>query len=542
MRRRIISLLLCVACLLPICRPMEAHAIVGVDDAALLAAGGVALVGSLLVAGGAKFAANEDVQRVAQDIYDRYIVPSAELSLEVTRICTDWRYAKSLGKRVVINVSARLWEAICSGPVKTEVEAGRYGAVGGVMTVDLEGENAWFDFVNVNTNSCRFFTAFGVRANQIAYKGHTYAVRKFPYNDTHWLFVAYLDGVEVDRDFGPKEYVSSSQPYFNTCTGVPGRSDCFSVSCGLAGERNSHCFPSPALEVPYGSAGCGSITFSVAGAAEISYPIDSDLIRPGDKSATVQLPSDLPRYGEDGATVEMPVISLDQTDYIIADGDVISSATSEEDVILDAATGERVQADTDVSNPDKPIAGTGVLDWLKGILKGLLDTIIALLTAIRDGVLAIPDLIAKAIAAIFVPSDAVVKEVQASVNDRLPVVPSVKKILDDCGNLMQHPDQAASGLGLTTIVDLGKHVGGGWGDKRINLLDASWFLVYKDTTDDIFVGIAWLVFLWNLYGALPGIIHGAASGSMSFALFGGGAAMPDLEVRTGRKELPPHDY
>lgn len=152
-----------------------------------------------------------------------------------------------------------------------------------------------------------------------------------------------------------------------------------------------------------------------------------------------------------------------------------------------------------------------------------------MLTAIRDGILSIPDLIAKAIAAIFVPSDTAVAELQGVVNDRLPIIPDVKQIVDDCGRLMSHPEQAATGLGLTTIVDFSKR--SGWGDSKINLLDASWFVKYKSFTDDIIVGIAWLVFLWNLYAALPGIIHGGSSGHSA------GAQMPPLVV--DRKELPP---
>lgn len=509
-RRRLLALLLCVACLLPICRPMEAHAVAVVDDAALLAAGGVTLIGSMLVAGGAKFASNDDVQRVAQDIWDRYIVPSAELSAEVTRIVIDWQYAARLGKRAVINASARLWAAVCSGPVETEVSSGRYGNVGGSMIVDLSSDTAWDDFYHVNSGSMLFEKRFGVRPNQVAYGGHVYAVRFFPaVSSGQEYVVGYVDGVEVKRWSFARGTVSNV-PSFSTAstTKVDG------VTCWALGVSGLPYYTWPE-DVFIPQKGSGTVTFSVAGAAEISYPTDSDLIRPGDKSTTVQLPADLPRFGEDGATVEMPVISLDQTDYIIADGDVISSATSEEDVILDAATGERVEADTDVSNPDKPIAGAGVLDWLKGILKGLLDKIVELLTAIRDGILSIPDLIVKAIAAIFVPSDTAVADVRAAIAARLPVIADVRGVLDNLVDLLQDPTHASSALDLTTVVDFGKHSSGSWGEAKVNLLDASWFLRYKSLTDDIIVGLAWLVFLWRLYGALPNIIHGLGGGAVN---------------------------
>lgn len=509
--KKLLALILCVTCLVPLCRPVPAHAVAVVDDAALLAAGGVTLIGSMLVAGGAKFASNDDVQRVAQDIWDRYIVPSAELSAEVTRIVTDWQYAARLGKRAVLNASARLWAAVCSGPVETEISAGRYGVVGGSMTVTLDPDDpADSAFYNISSGKHLFAQKYGRGPNCVSWGGHTYSfVGCYDSSSNTYFIVASVDGVETQRWVTTRAHVVDDPPRFST-------SQVYTVDGKVAGRDlyGIVSMPSyaawPHLHIPYTS--FGTVTFSLTGGAEISYPIDSDLIRPGDKSTTVQLPADLPKYGEDGATVEMPVISLDQTDYIIADGDVISSATSEEDVILDAATGERVQADTDVSSPDKPIAGTGVLDWLKGILKGLLDTIIGLLTNIKDGILSIPELIAKAIAAIFVPSDAAVEEVQTTIDAKLPVIADVRSILGNLTHLMEHPDQAASGLALTTVVDLSKHTSGTWGTAKVNLLDASWFIKYKSLTDDIIVGLAWLVFLWRLYGALPNIIHGMSGG------------------------------
>lgn len=255
-----------------------------------------------------------------------------------------------------------------------------------------------------------------------------------------------------------------------------------------------------------------TVPFTITFGQGLTYPTDKDLIRPGEKSAVVQLPSDLPRYGEDGATVEMPVLGLTQEDYLITGSDVLSPDKVDEDVILDVKTGTKVGTDTgEVTDPTTPIAGN-ILDWLKSVLKGLLDAIISLLTAIRDGILSIPQAIAKAVAAVFTPSDEALQALQSDVATKFAFVTDLRGIVTNFGDLLQHPDQAASGLALTTIVDLGKHTGGGWGDAKINLLDASWFLQYKSLTDDIVVGLAWLVFIWNLYGQLPSIIHGMSSG------------------------------
>ena len=114
MKKRILSLLLCCCLLAGAFRPTQAHAIAGVDDAALLAAGGVALVGSLLVAGGAAFKSNDDLQAVAQDIYDRYIQPSSALLSEVTGLVKAWYKGVGSGVVCCANISTRLWRAVCA--------------------------------------------------------------------------------------------------------------------------------------------------------------------------------------------------------------------------------------------------------------------------------------------------------------------------------------------------------------------------------------------------------------------------------------------
>ena len=256
---------------------------------------------------------------------------------------------------------------------------------------------------------------------------------------------------------------------------------------------------------------CCKFPCTISLGAAISYPTDKDLIRPGDKSAVVQLPSDLPRYGEDGATVEMPVLGLTQEDYLITGSDVLSPDKVDEDVILDVKTGTKVGTDTgEVTDPTTPIAGN-ILDWLKSVLKGLLDAIISLLTAIRDGILSIPQAIAKAIAAVFTPSAEATASLQGIAAEHLPIAADLADISKRVVSTIESPS-GSGGLGYTLSVDLGKHVGGGWSDTVITLLDVSWYKPYKPLVDDTIVGLAWLLFLWNLYGALPSIIHGMASG------------------------------
>lgn len=475
MKKRILSLLLCCCLLAGVFQPQKARAVFVADD--LAAAGGVVLVGSLLVAGGAAFRSNEDLQAVAQDIYDRYIRPSSALLGEVTTLVQAWYKGVGSGVVCCANISTRLWRAVCGDPVAENVASGYFGAGSRTFTVSTDAKA-----LNSYCNS--------VEPTVISIDGVVYKiVNKGSLGN--YSFDLYRDGTAVVTG----RYLTGG-PYFFATPAFGGSYPLF-VSEGRS--KNWRVLDSVL--------GC-----VVRVGEGLAFPTDKDLIRPGEKSAVVQLPSDLPRYGEDGATVEMPVLGLTQEDYLITGSDVLSPDKVDEDVILDVKTGTKVGTDTgEVTDPTTPIAGN-ILDWLKSVLKGLLDAIISLLTAIRDGILSIPQAIAKAVAAVFTPSDEALQALQSDVATKFAFVTDLRGIVTNFGDLLQHPDQAASGLALTTIVDLGKHTGGGWGDAKINLLDASWFLQYKSLTDDIVVGLAWLVFIWNLYGQLPSIIHGMSSG------------------------------
>lgn len=483
MKKRILSLLLCCCLLAGVFQPQKARAFVIADD--LAAAGGVALVASLLVAGGAAFSTNDDLQAVASDIYTRYIQPSAPLLEEVSGLVKAWYKGVGSGVVCCANISTRLWNAVCGDPVAENVASGNYGAG---KSFHLTSDSSLDDLGFWHYLSNNYLTSF--RSG-----GHSYAMS---YDRDSARVCWYKDGSSTyDSSFGLSNAMYDKYAPYSidiSADTIDGKSirirSIWGADCGYV-------FSYPC-----------TISFGAA----ISYPTDKDLIRPGEKSAVVQLPSDLPRYGEDGATVEMPVLGLTQEDYLITGSDVLSPDKVDEDVILDVKTGTKVGTDTgEVTDPTTPIAGN-ILDWLKSVLKGLLDAIISLLTAIRDGILSIPQAIAKAVAAVFTPSDEALQALQSDVATKFAFVTDLRGIVTNFGDLLQHPEQAASGLALTTIVDLGKHTGGGWGDAKINLLDASWFLQYKSLTDDIVVGLAWLVFVWNLYGQLPSIIHGMSSG------------------------------
>lgn len=493
MKKRILSLLLCCCLLAGVFQPQKARAVFVADD--LAAAGGVALVASLLVAGGAAFSTNDDLQAVANDIYTRYIQPSAPLLEEVSGLVQAWYKGVASGVVCCANISTRLWAAICGDPVAENVASGYYGTGAKKFTY----AKLW-----PGDRSC-LQDLESLRPKVVYVSGDKYELRQNP-TLSRWGDV-YKNGA-FKCTVANSSYSYPSMYFYLRGQGSDTAGNpivCLDVRYANSVDEDNKAYDTWKYEKV-----CGFPATITVGEG-LTYPKDKDLIRPGEKSAVVQLPSDLPRYGEDGATVEMPVLGLTQEDYLITDSDVLSPDKVDEDVILDVKTGTKVGTDAgEVTDPTTPIAGN-ILDWLKSVLKGLLDAIISLLTAIRDGILSIPQAIAKAVAAIFCPTDEAIQAVQTDVATKLPLITDVKSILGNFGDLLKNPDKAASGLALTTIVDLGKHTGGGWSDAKINLLDASWFLPYKSLTDDIIVGLAWLVFLWNLYGQLPGIIHGSAS-------------------------------
>lgn len=504
MKKRILSLLLCCCLLAGAFRPVKAHAVV--VDSALIAAGGVALVGSLLVAGGAAFKSNDDLQAVAQDIYDRYIQPSSALLSEVTGLVQAWYKGVGSGVVCCANISTRLWAAICGDPVAENVASGRY-------------DNVARDYCNVGGRAL-VFSSTGYKGSSnsvsIAGAGTLFSLSKvgtvFTFPSGATFRVSKYSGLH-DRGYGfwksdgtrVCEFSGDSSNTFSIAR--IGTSICLVANQPSFDDDSFYGTVQSQYLFSYDLLGLSTSDFSQG----LIYPTDKDLIRPGDKSAVVQLPSDLPRYGEDGATVEMPVLGLTQEDYLITGSDVLAPDKVDEDVILDAKTGTKVgESSGEITEPTTPVAGN-ILDWLKSVLKGLLDAIIALLTAIRDGILSIPQAIAKAIAAVFTPSAEATASLQGIAAEHLPIAADLADISNRVVSTIESPS-GSGGLGYTLSVDLGKHVGGGWSDTVITLLDVSWYKPYKPLVDDTIVGLAWLLFLWNLYGALPSIIHGMASG------------------------------
>lgn len=150
----------------------------------------------------------------------------------------------------------------------------------------------------------------------------------------------------------------------------------------------------------------------------------------------------------------------------------------------------------DPAVPDDSTVVPGVTPWLESIFnvtKGIADRIV------------------NGVKGLFVPDQTSVDSFSDVVDAKLPFIGTLQEFGDDFAYKLEHPEECANGLGLTTVVDLGKGRGSYLGTTKHDLLDVSWYLEYKPMVDDIIVGFCWLCFLWNCYGALPRIIHGEGS-------------------------------
>jgi len=173
-----------------------------------------------------------------------------------------------------------------------------------------------------------------------------------------------------------------------------------------------------------------------------------------------------------------------------------------------SVTYQIVNADSGAVGGDDTGEGEGTED---DTVIGGDSTTVGLLQSILNGVKAIPESISMSIADVFTPSQEAVDNLASEVDTKLPFIPVLKDFGADLVYNLEHPEVCADGLGLTTVVDLGKGRGTYLGDTTHDLLDVSWYFEYKPLVDDLIVGFCWLVFLWNCYGALPRIIHGEGS-------------------------------
>lgn len=176
---------------------------------------------------------------------------------------------------------------------------------------------------------------------------------------------------------------------------------------------------------------------------------------------------------------------------------------------------------------------SNILDWLKAawnIFTDILDAITAIPSAIGEffgkilkvavqgdvslgqaTIDAFGEMISDVVTTLFVPSEATVSEITDLLDEKLPLITDLSSWVDDLMKIMQSPEDYASNL--TFDVDMSKAENTYWdyGDSSTNAISVSWYMKYKSTVDDIIVGIAWLIFLWNVHCQLPAIISAVST-------------------------------
>ena len=143
-----------------------------------------------------------------------------------------------------------------------------------------------------------------------------------------------------------------------------------------------------------------------------------------------------------------------------------------------------------------PGADAELLDWTKYIAQNLA---------------AIPQAIADAIAAIFVPDAALIDEIMGAFNSKFGFVSTLKTVGDDLLGMTADTQPPAVWIHLEDAEGNVKY-----GD-AVLALDLTWYSRYKADVDRILGGFLWLGYLWLLFKRAPNILAGmglteAASG------------------------------
>ena len=253
-------------------------------------------------------------------------------------------------------------------------------------------------------------------------------------------------------------------------------------------------------------------SFSIPNVSKMSIDWGNLTVLTGTSYAdAVGLTVDYPLGLDTSGILDIP-LTLDK-DLSIPYTDGISLGTGE-------ATLEDVGASTTTSNPSLSLSG--ILDFLARILEAIGQVITAILDLPTKIISGLIQGLKELLIALFVPSDTAIAELKNLADEKLPVVAQLENWNNDLQNIVSNPTKYASQF--TVSVDLSKANGKyNYGTEKINLLPIDWYLPYKEQGDLIITGIAWLVFLWNLYGRIPAILSAVSNSTMA-------------EARTGRKD------
>ena len=159
---------------------------------------------------------------------------------------------------------------------------------------------------------------------------------------------------------------------------------------------------------------------------------------------------------------------------------------------------------------------SGILDFLSSILNAIWSVVTGILDLPGKIITGLIEGLKELLVTLFVPSEAAIVELQDLVDVKMPVIGQLEDWVGDLQDVVGNPAQYATQF--TVTVDLSKSNGRyNYGNDKINLLPIDWYLPYKQQGDLIIVGIAWLVFLWNLYGRIPAILSAVSNATITEA-------------------------
>lgn len=157
-------------------------------------------------------------------------------------------------------------------------------------------------------------------------------------------------------------------------------------------------------------------------------------------------------------------------------------------------------------------------DWFGDIGSGLSDGFTSLVDSFEEGVDGIVegitggfdfivDGILDGLKALFIPSDEYFSEKLQEFREEFAFVDTIAGVIEMIQEVFSSEEFGEF------YVDLGASEGKlNFGDKKINLLDVSWYERYKPYGDSVISAILWVTYLHSLWRQIPGIIGGASGG------------------------------
>lgn len=158
-----------------------------------------------------------------------------------------------------------------------------------------------------------------------------------------------------------------------------------------------------------------------------------------------------------------------------------------------------------------------ITGWLGDKLSGITEGIGNALSSIAEGigsvinaVKSIPGAILDGIKSLFLPSDGYFEEKIGALRERFSFFESIVDTVQVFKNFFENNDFTEPPVVTVNLnnADSGTDYG-----LNAKALDMAWYEPYKPSVDAIMSSMLWVVFIWNVFRDLPGIISGASGGA-----------------------------